>query len=37
MTYALDFYRTAKLLIDRHGFQPSTRPNVEQDAGRKFP
>ncbi len=33
----LDFYRTAKLFIDRHGVQPPTRPNVEQDVGRKFP
>ncbi len=33
----LDIHRTAKLLIDRHGVQPPTRPNVKQDAGRKFP
>ncbi len=37
MTCDLDIDRTAKLLTGRHGFQPSTRPNVEQDAGRKFP
>ncbi len=37
MTCDLDIYRTAKLLIDRHGVEASIRTNVKQDAGRKLP
>ncbi len=37
MTSDLDIYRTAKLLVDKHGAEASIRTNVKRDAGRKIP